>query len=149
LGRYPQVMLRLLETVRSFAAVWRTTFSEVNRWWRERLEVRLRLYREREFFVLTAEGLPAGRRLAVEYWRGNKVARLPVAQPTVVFSHEALVYEHWKPSELAAPEPLIRPIGFGERFKKQIDWERTTPPGEIRDASWRGWTKWMLRQVRR
>jgi len=148
LGRYPQVMTRVLETVNTFAAMWKTTNTEINRWWRSRRAIKLRLYREREFFVLSAEGLPARHRVAVEFWRGNKLARLPVAQSTVVFSQEALVYENWKPCTLAPPEPLIRPLGLGDRFKRHIDWERTTPPRDLRDGSWRGWTKWMLRQVK-
>jgi hypothetical protein len=149
LGRYPQVLGDLFAVVDGFAAVWKTTFSQFAAWWRQRARLRLNVARRGEEFVVQCGGLPRGHRPALELWRDDRVAVMPLDRPQIAFSPEALAFQR-----RAAARPLVRPKRIDERptlknaVKRMIDWEKVTPADEIRVRSWRGLMKKALRYLR-
>ena len=44
LGRYPQVLTHLFETVSEFAALWKVSLAEFARWWRIRSQINLKVF---------------------------------------------------------------------------------------------------------
>lgn len=148
LGRYPQLLREVLNSAAHCAALWmidRTTFQ---RWWRQRLGVRMRLVQDDQAFVLESAQRPAEFRLAAEYWRGDHVALMPLDQPLVRFSPEALAYQKRSTQPLPRPVRIDQPQGLRSAMRRYLDWEKVTPVDEIRSSTLRGWLKKTLRRVR-
>ncbi len=75
LGRFPQVLRGVLETVSQFAAVWKTTLTEFAAWWRARATLRMRVYRDGANFVIFVD--ERRRATAVASNTGAASTRLP------------------------------------------------------------------------
>jgi len=148
LGRYPQVLRAFFDTANEFGAAWKTTLSEFTRWWRARASVRLKVVRQGEQFVVTADEKPGEYRVAIEYWHGRHVARMPLVGSVVEFKPSALAYENRGVRPEVRPVRVDPPEGLRGRIRRWIDWERETPIEEIGRGSWRNWAKRALRRLR-
>ena len=148
LGRYPQVLRDVLQSAAHCAALWMVDRTTFQRWWRERLAVRVKLVQDEQAFVLAAAHLPTKFRLAVEYWRGEHVALMPLDQPLVRFSSEALAYQKRSIRPLPQPVRIDRPQGLRSTMRRYLDWEKVTPVEEIHGGTLRGWLKKTLRRVK-
>jgi hypothetical protein len=148
LGRYPEVLRGVFETVSNFGAIWKTTLGELADWWRARAEVRLSVLRENEQYVVRADHLPPRYRLGIEYFRGGHVALVPLDRSVVSFSPDALGYENRSSRRAFQPVRVDRPEGLKARVRRLIDWERVTPVEEIGTRDWRNLAKRTLRQWR-
>jgi hypothetical protein len=149
LGRYPDVLKRLMTTVSGFASLWKTDRTTLCDWWRCRGAVEVQVFRDGEQFVITNQRLPERYRLGVEYWRGEHVAAMPLNRPLVRFSPAALAFQSRKPRQPLTPVRIDPSQGLRGRVRRLIDWERVTPLAEIDRRTWRGWMKRVLRQVKR
>ncbi|HUT13305.1 MAG TPA: hypothetical protein VMY42_22650 [Thermoguttaceae bacterium] len=148
LGRYPQVLRAFFDTANEFGAAWKTTLSEFARWWRTRASVRLSVCRQGEQFAVTVAEKPNEYRVAIEYWHGRHVARMPLVGPVVRFSPSALAYENRGVRPDVQPVRIDPAEGLRGRIRRWIDWERETPIEEIGKGSWRNWAKRALRRLR-
>lgn len=129
-------------------ALWPVTLSQFGAWWRVRSGVRLRATREGEEIAVSSPGPRPEYPLAIELCRGQHVARMPLGETALRFSPAALAYEP-RPAPSAGFAPRRdRPHDFRERFKRWIDWERTTPLAEIPTSDWRNLIKRTLRRLR-
>jgi len=149
LGRYPDVPRAVFDAADGFGAIWKTTMSRFARWWRARAGVRLRVVRYDEEFVVTVNNLPSADRVAVEFWRGKHVARMPVRRRVLRFSPSALAYENRARPAGIRPVRIDPPEGLRGRIRRWIDWERVTPIDEIGKGTLRNWAKRTLRRLRK
>jgi len=146
LGRYPQVLHHLLETVSEFGALWRTTLGEFSRWWRVRAGVRLSVTRALDRYVVRAEGHAGPYRPGIEYWRGEHVALMPLDGGVLTFAPQALAYQRRATRRAFRPVRVDRPEGLRGHVRRLLDWERVTPVEEIGSGDWRNWAKRTLRR---
>lgn len=144
-GRYPQVVQAILAASRDCGMLWRTTLAEIARWTRVRNRIDLRVFRDGEEFVVFADRLPIDFRVAVEFWRGEHVAPMPLAEPVLRFSPSALAYQRRGPRRESHPVRVDRAEGLRSRVKRLIDWEKVTPTQDIDASTVRGWVKKTLR----
>lgn len=147
-GRYPQVVRAVLAAARDCGMLWRATLAEIARWWRARSRVQLRVFRDGDEYVVFADRLPAEFRIAVEYWRGEHVAPMPLAGTVTRFSPSSLAYQRRGPRRESIPVRVDRPEGLRGRVKRLIDWEKVTPTQDIDASTVRGWVKKTLRSWR-
>ncbi len=147
LGRYPQVLRAIFDTADEFGAIWKTTLSRFAAWWRVRRKVQLCVVHRGDALHITAEGLPGDYRLAVEYWRGRHVARLPLDRALTRLVPSALAYENRTARPLVHPVRIDRAEGLRGHVRRLIDWEHETPTDEIEITSWRNWAKRTLRKI--
>jgi hypothetical protein len=168
LGRYPQVLRAVLEAVAGLPAaeargpdgstlpasgslaVWKTTYSQFARWWRERARVVPRVEALEGGYGVAIDQLPAGFEAALEVWRDDRVAVLPLRAGGLRFSPTALSYSSRRP-EAPLPRPASVPVKQTLRaaLLRELDWERVTPPGEIRVRGVRSLVKKTLRYIKR
>ncbi len=146
LGHYPQVLRAVFDTADTFAAVWPTTLTRFAAWWRARAKVRLRVERQGEQFAVLAEGLTRRWPVAIEYWRGPRVARIPLADPATTFSPGAIAYENRSRRPTVQPVRLDAPHGLGHHMRRLFGREQPEPPNE---AIPRNWSHWAARALRR
>ena len=147
LGRYPQILHRIFDTVSQFGAVWETTLTEFADWWRVRSQARLSVNKERGRFVVRIEQQPDAYPLGIEFWRGEHVARLPIRGRVARFSPSRLAYEKRTDRPPFQPVRIDRPEGLKGRVRRLIDWERVTPIEEIGSGNMRNWAKRTLRRM--
>ena len=148
LGRHPRVVRAVFEAASGCSVLWKTTFTEMNRWWRARVRVRLTVTRHEGQYVLVANRAAPGYRLAIEYCRARHVALIPLAGHVIRFSPSALAYQTRGEPPSVRPVRVDRPQGLRGRVRRLIDWERVTPIEEISGGGWRNWTKRTLRRFR-
>lgn len=148
LGCHPQALEAVFEAAASCPAVWPVTLSEFGAWWRVRSGVRLTVQAEGDRLEVTTPHVPTDYRVAIEFCRAGQVAILPLENPRLQFSPEALVYERraWEPAVRAVR--IDRPQGLRAHLKQLLDWEKVTPIEEIAADNWRGWAKKTLRRWR-
>ena len=149
LGRYPHVVGDVFRVVSDFAALWHTTLAEFARWWRARAEVSLRVVREDRQIVCHVLRQPAGYRCAIEFFRGEHVAPMPLDDAVIRFTPEALAYQARRPQAMLRPVRVDRPEGLRGSVLRYFDWERVTPVDEINAGWWRGWVKRTLRRIQK
>jgi peptidoglycan/xylan/chitin deacetylase (PgdA/CDA1 family) len=147
LGRHPQVVRRVFEVARACGALWKTTFSEMSRWWRARAQVRMTVSRYHDEYVLVVRRMAPGYRVGIEYFRARHVASVPLDRHVVRFSPSALGYERRGETPSVRPVRIDRPQGLRGRIRRLIDWERVTPIEEIAADGWRNWAKRSLRRL--
>jgi len=148
LGRHPRVVRAVFEAASGCGVLWKTTFSEMNGWWRGRARVRLTVTRDEGQYVVVANRTAPGYRLAIEYFRARHVAVIPLTGHVVRFSPSALAYQTRGEPPSVRPVRVDRPQGLRGRIRRLIDWERVTPIEEISGGGWRNWTKRTLRRFR-
>lgn len=147
-GRFPQVVRAILSAARDCGMLWRTTLAEIARWWYVRREVSLRVYRDGEEYVVFADRIPTEYRVAVEFWRGEHVAPMPLAEKVLRFSPSALAYQRRRPRSRVEVIRVDRAEGLRGRVKRMIDWEKATPIKDIDTTTFAGWMKRTLRKLR-
>lgn len=145
LGRHPQVVRRILAAADRMDGLWKTNLAELTDWWKLRQETKVTVYRRADGLVTAREGAPAGSKLALELWRGTRVALLPLTEPAGLVRWDGLVFERREERPARRHLRHDRPHDLREQFRRHIDWEKTTPVGAIRRNSWQGWAKWILR----
>ncbi len=148
LGRHPEVLREVFKTAAACGALWKTTLSEMNRWWRARARVRLTVTRHEGEYVLIVNRAAQGFRVGIEYCRGPHVALLPLDRHVARFTPSTLAYETRGEPPSVRPVRIDRPQGLRARVRRLIDWERVTPIGEISGGGWRNWMKRTLRRYR-
>lgn len=148
LGRYPELVRAVLETVGRFAAVWPTNYTQIARWWRTRDRVRLRVTGDAQSFAIEVVQRQREFRLAGEYWRGDHVAVVPLDHHVVRLQPGAMAFQSRQHRPLPRPVRIDGRQPLRGRLARWIDWERATPIEEISTRTWRGWLKRRLRQWR-
>lgn len=145
-GRYPQVVRAMLAAAKDCGLLWRATLAEQAAWWRERNKVSLRVLRDGDEYVVFASGLPQRYQVAVEYWRGEHVAPMPLEQQVLRFSPTALAYQRRGARNRFQPVRVDRAEGLRGRLKRFLDWEKATPVDDIDASTVSGWMKKTLRR---
>lgn len=133
LGRHPEIVRALAESIEGDALLWRTTLTEFARWWRWRLDRRWSVVaRADDRLEIQFEEWDPAYPLAVEVVRGDHVAVIPLAGPRTPFSAGSLAFERRQArADLPAPSILRGPIGFKAAVRSAIDWETVTPVDEL------------------
>jgi hypothetical protein len=150
LGRYPHVLRSTLDTAASYSGLWRTDRTTIARWWGQRTRLQFSVTRDAEGFHVVREGEePIDFAPAIEFWRGEHLAVLPLASPELRFSPEALAYERHRSAPLPHGVRIDPPHSLKNRVRRYLDWEKVTPVGEISSGTLRGWLKKTLRRVRK
>jgi peptidoglycan/xylan/chitin deacetylase (PgdA/CDA1 family) len=150
LGRYPQVLRAILAEVGGLSGMWRTTYSRFAEWWRQRARVTPRVDAIEGGYAVAVGCPPAGFSISLEFWRGDRLAALPLHGPTTRVWPDALRYEARRPDS-PLPQARSYPSGRGLRaaVRRELDWERVTPPREIRVRGVRSLMKKTLRYIKR
>jgi hypothetical protein len=148
LGRYPNVLAGILDSVARLDGLWRTSLAEWAAWWRTRAGAMLSVVRDGERWIVRSEGLCNSYRMAAEIWRGESVATLPLDQPATTFTPGALAFAR-PPQRRSRPTPKrISNEGWRGRVRAYLDWERVTPIDEIGTDTLRHWAKRALRRIK-
>jgi hypothetical protein len=148
LGRHHELLGDIFQTIAQMTAVWKTTFTRLNRWWRAREAMQLVVRAEGESFAIDADGLPGGWKPTVELWRGRHVARLPLQGPSLRFQRGALAYENRASTDGLRPVRIDASHGVRGRVARWLDWEKVTPIEEIHTNTIRGKAKRLLRRLK-
>jgi hypothetical protein len=119
LGRYSEVLERILGFAKTMGGLWQTTLSGLAAWWQARSRLRLTVLQQDDGrFTIAGRHLPSDYRVAIEYCRGEHVAPMLLSGPMVEFSPEALAYENRKPRERSknrmTPAERLRSLGHRE-----------------------------------
>lgn len=146
LGCHVDVLRGVLQTIGRLAAIWKTTHRQFAAWWRARSAVQLVVTRQGGQFMVAADAMPSGWRLAVEFWHGKHVASMPLEESVLYFSPEALAYENRNQRTTVHPVRIDGPQGIRTHLGRLIDWERVTPVEEIVGGGWRNAAKRTLRR---
>ncbi|HEY2249588.1 MAG TPA: hypothetical protein VGH74_00960, partial [Planctomycetaceae bacterium] len=85
-------LLRLSGDAGRCSLMWRTTFGEFARWWAQRRQLKLQVWRTGSGHEIHASGDFGAFPWGVELWRGNHRATLPLRQTEVAIADEGLVY---------------------------------------------------------
>ena len=155
LGRMPEVLRILAEAVRSEALVWRTTLSELARWWRWRSERRwVVVPLEGNRFEVQFSDWNTEYAIAIEIHRGDFFASVPLTGPRMSMGLDGLAFERSgdKRPMLAPPVIERQAPSLKQAIRLAIDWETVTPIGEIPDSTLpnrvkRGLRRWKLRRA--
>ncbi|MDZ4780848.1 MAG: DUF2334 domain-containing protein [Planctomycetia bacterium] len=145
-GRYPQIVRAMLAAARNCGLLWRATMAEQALWWRARQKISLRVLRDGDEYVVFANGLPSNYQVAVEYWRGEHVAQMPLAETVLRFAPSALAYQRRGQRPRFQPVRVDRAEGLRGHVKRFLDWEKSTPIEEINASTVSGWMKRTLRR---
>lgn len=135
LGRMPEVMFALARTLSNRPLVWRTTLTQMARWWRWRASRRwLAISRGPGRVEIQFEDWDAEYPLALEVQQGDFRCLLPLSDPKTVLNLDDLAYER-RPSParkvVRPPTPDRRPTSFKQIVRQVLDWETVTPIDEI------------------
>lgn len=148
LGRYPDVLRRLLLAVSQLPGVWETNLTDFGNWWRARGNARFSVYGQNGLFRVSAARLPTEHRLTLEIFHGNAVARVPVESEDFSFSSAELDFQPAPPPPVAATIDCKPHASLRSGLLRYLDWEKQTPLDEIPSHHLRGWVKHKLRQWR-
>jgi len=144
---YPQVLERVLNQVQQLPEVWPVTFSEFARWWRTRDQVQGLVVGHENVYTIQITESTSSFPVALEIVKDNQVARLPLVQGQFQSQFEGLKFEPLSAANFPVGIPRPRTQTARDVLKHEIDWEKVTPCHALRNKSWRGWTKWLLRQL--
>ncbi len=148
LGRFPHLLRELFDFVGTLDGVWRVTLAEFAKWWTARAKISVQAFRRNGQIEVVAERCPVHYSPAVDYWRGDRAATLPLMNGRAVFACDAPLGEPRRPLRDAYPRRVARRWGWRDRLCRYLDWEYATPLEEIATHHWRGRTKRLLREVK-
>lgn len=152
LGRMPEVMLSLAAALDRRPLVWRTTLTEMARWWRWRAARKwIAVPRGPGQVEVQFDDWDSGYPLALEVQRGDFRCLLPIAGPKMHLDLTALAYERRPvPARRSVRPPSVdrRPASLRQLVRQAIDWETVTPIEEISDSTIAGRVKKGLRRWR-
>jgi hypothetical protein len=149
LGRMPNILFALARTLKSRPLVWRTTLTEMARWWRWRADRRwIVVPRPYGRFEIQFDEWSSEYPLALEIERGDFRCSIPLSRARTILDLQHLVYE--KRTEPAGrvvrpPSPDRRPATLRQIVREAIDWETETPFHELAGATLAGRVKKGLR----
>ena len=148
LGRHPSVLRETLAAASALPDVWKTTHTQFAAWWRSRLLAQVTVERQGEELLVAVANAPEDHTLALQCFRGDRLATVPLNRSTLRFQPAALAYEE-RPDDDSPPGIPIHEIpGLRQRVRRLLDWERVTPVSELRGRTVRGWLKKSLRRWR-
>jgi len=135
LGRMPEVFRALARVLKPREFVWRTTLTEMARWWRWRAERTWRVVPRGEGRMeVQFDEWSADYPLALEIQRGEFSCSIPLAGSRTLLSMRDLAFE----KRQALDDRVVHPPSIDEgppslkRFVREaIDWELVTPIDEI------------------
>jgi hypothetical protein len=87
-----QELLRLAGDAGRCSLLWQTSFGDFSQWWGQRGQLRLQVWRRTTGYEIHATGEFGRYPWAIEIWRGNHLATLPMRRPELVVPDEGLVY---------------------------------------------------------
>jgi hypothetical protein len=149
LGRYPQVLRSIFEEVGGLSAMWKTNYTRLAQWWREREKIAVSVFAAEGGCSVTADRLPDKLPAALQVWREDRVAVLPLADSLTRVDFAALGYEALRPDRpLPRAEPLRRGRPLRSVVLRGLDWERITPLPELRVRGVRSLIKKTLRYMK-
>ncbi len=156
LGKMPEILIALHRVLQAQSLVWRTSMTELARWWRWRSGRKyMVLPREGNRFEVQFDEWDTEYPLAIELQRGCFSSSLPLAGSRTVIDADELVYERRDPHQdpVAVP-PMIdhRHPGLKAAVRQALDWETVTPLHELTASSLAGSLKkglrwWKLQQT--
>jgi peptidoglycan/xylan/chitin deacetylase (PgdA/CDA1 family) len=138
LGRMPEILRAISRSVENEPLVWRTTFSELARFWRWRGERRfLVLPRELDRLEIQFDEWDRRYPLALEIQRGRFRSLMPLAGPRTTLPLDDLAYERVDESEPLQPPHMIvrRRLALKHAVQVALDWETVTPLDAIPRSS--------------
>jgi hypothetical protein len=130
----PEVLRILASAVEARSLVWRTTFSELARWWRWRTSRKwMVLSRPGERLDIQFDEWDCAYPLALELQRGRFSCSLPVTGPRMSLRLDDLAYQRAVEADrtLAPPVVAARSLNLKRAVQAAIDWETATPLAEI------------------
>ena len=144
-GPSTAVVRSVLAMAGDFAALWKTTLSELAAWWQIRSGVVFMVFRDGDELVVDSDprrprpphrpGILAGPADGADAAEGRAAPLFP----------SALAYEVRSGSPGMRPVRAERPAGWRAHLRQLIDWERVTPVEEIVPNNWRNLAKRTLR----
>ncbi len=152
LGRMPEVLATVARELDGEPLVWRTTMSEMARWWRWRAERRwLVIPRDDQRLEIHFDEWDALYPLALEIHRGRFVCAVPAYGPRISLSLTDLVYARRDDTGFALAPPAIdrQSLSVKAAVRSALDWETVTPLAEISRSSLANRVKLGLRWLKR
>lgn len=135
LGRMPEVFRALERVLSSRPFVWRTTLTEMARWWRWRADRTWRaIPRAGGRLEVQFDDWSADYPLALEIQRGEFSCSLPITGSRTVLSMRDLAYEKRRALDggVVRPPTIDRSApSLKQLVREAIDWELATPIDEI------------------
>jgi peptidoglycan/xylan/chitin deacetylase (PgdA/CDA1 family) len=138
LGRMPEVLTQIAREIDDQPLVWRTTFTELSRWWRWRSERRwMVMPRDSGRLEIQFDEWDTEYEFALEIQRGRFQCSLPVTSPRMSLGLAGLVYERRGPLEAGFDPPENEPgaVSLKRAVQMALDWETVTPLDEIPRSS--------------
>ncbi len=150
LGRFPEVVTAVARAAGEIDGLWRVTLTEFARWWRWRSQRRWTLLPKGEGrFSMQFDEWDTRHPLALEIFRGDHSATIPVVGPCQVVKPHELVYAR-RTLRVDAPQArAARPSrSLRAAMRAAIDWETVTPVDDLPARSVRDRIKKRLRAWR-
>jgi peptidoglycan/xylan/chitin deacetylase (PgdA/CDA1 family) len=139
LGRMPEILIALHRVLEKQSLVWRTTLTDLARWWRWRSGRRyMVLPRVGNQFEIQFDEWDPEYPLAMEICRPGFSSLLPLSGPRTVVALDELVYERCEPPRdgvIAPPTLDHRHESLKAAVARALDWETVTPLHELSAAS--------------
>jgi peptidoglycan/xylan/chitin deacetylase (PgdA/CDA1 family) len=138
LGRMPEILAMLSRAIDKKSLVWRTTLSELARWWRWRSDRRwLVISHDDHRLDIQFDEWDTEYGLALEIHRGRFRCSLPVTSSRMSLRLTDLVYERTEESRPSVVAPSIDrgPLSLKQAVRTALDWETVTPLEEIPRSS--------------
>jgi peptidoglycan/xylan/chitin deacetylase (PgdA/CDA1 family) len=138
LGRMPEVLAMLSRAIAKKPLVWRTTLTELARWWRWRSDRRwLVISHDDHRLDIQFDEWDTEYDLALEIQRGRFRCLLPVTSSRMSLRLTDLVYERSEESRSSTVAPTIDrgPLSLKQAVRTALDWETVTPLDEIPPSS--------------
>ncbi|MCE9606262.1 MAG: polysaccharide deacetylase family protein [Planctomycetia bacterium] len=147
-GRYPELLRRVLGSISQLPDVWRTSLFEFQRWWRLRNRIELEVYATDDGWLVAADRLPQQCPCSLEIVDEDRTASVALDRARLRIARGALSFASREPYRLPAPVRLPKPLDVKAILRRALDWERVTPVDEIDAGHWSGMMKKTLRRIR-
>lgn len=147
LGRYPRMIIELLQTVESLPDIWQTTLTEFALWWKSRNRLKVRATRDGECLHVHMDSAHPAHGVAIEIFRDGKWARHPIAIGATTLKLDRLSFASIPDPVRIAPEFDALRRTARSVAKEWLDWERVTPVCELPRRTPRGLIKRALRRA--
>lgn len=147
-GRYPDVLTNVFETIGSLSRVWRTTMTEFQHWWRLRRRIEVEVTAEGGGWRIEAERLPAGYLPTLEVCTERKFAAVSLDRARMRIDRGGLQFTTEERYDVPSPVNVASAFDLKAIVRRMLDWERVTPIEEIESKHLVGLVKKTLRRIR-